>query len=184
MTKHLDHSHDFAQRGSGEPRFLVIGQVGKAHGVRGEVRVFPHTDIPERFTWLEKVYIGEANPRPAAVESARLHKGFVLLKLAGYDSREQVERLRGEWLQVLEDDAIPLAEGEYFLYQLVGLQVYNESGERLGELVEVIETAANNVFVVQMPDQQLLLPDIEDVVQEIDFENGRMTVHLLPGLLS
>ncbi|MCB8945070.1 MAG: 16S rRNA processing protein RimM [Ardenticatenaceae bacterium] len=183
MAKQQKHSQDFGQRGSDEPRFLVIGQVGKPHGVRGEVRVIPHTDVPERFAWLEQIFIGETDPQSVVVESARLHKSFVLLKLAGYDSREQVERLRGEWLQVLAEDAIPLEEGEYFLFQLVGLQVFRESGELLGELVEVIETAANNVFVIQMADQQLLLPDIEEVVREIDFANGRMTVYLLPGLL-
>lgn len=166
---------------SPEPRFLVIGQIGKAHGVQGEVRVVPHTDVPERFTWLEAVYIGD-DPQPVAVESARLHKNFVLLKLAGYESREQVERLRGQWVQVPEEDAIPLEEGEYFLYQLIGLQVFQDTGQLLGELVDVIETQANNVFVVQTEAQQLLLPDTEEVVLAIDFENGRMTVHLLPGL--
>jgi 16S rRNA processing protein RimM len=166
---------------SSEPRFLVIGQVGKAHGVHGEVRVIPHTDIPERFTWLETVYIGD-NPQPVVVEKARLHKEFVLLKLAGYESREQIERLRGQWLQVPAEDAIPLEEGEYFLYQLIGLQVFQDTGHLLGELVDVIETQANNVFVVQTESQQLLLPDTEEVVLAIDFENGRMTVHLLPGL--
>lgn len=166
-----------------EPRFLVIGQVGKAHGVRGEVRVIPHTDVPERFTWLDTIYINDADPQPLAVEGARLHKNFVLLKLAGYDSREAVEQLRSQWLLVPEEDAIPLEEGEYFLYQLMGLEVFDESGERLGELVDVVETAAHNVFVVQMATQQLLLPDTEEVVLDIDFDNGRMVVHLLPGLL-
>ena len=168
---------------SPEPRFLVIGQIGKAHGVRGEMRVTPHTDEPERFTWLERVYVGEKKRQPIVVERARLHKDFVLLKLAGYDYRDQVDMLRNEWLLIPEEEAIPLAEDEYFLYQLMGLQVFRESGELLGDLVDIIETAANNVFVVQMAEQQLLLPDIEDVVREIDFENGRMTVHLLPGLL-
>jgi len=186
LANKQQHQHDLEQRGSEEksvePRFLVIGQIGKAHGVRGEVRVTPHTDSPERFTWLETVYIGEPDPQPVAVESARLHKNFVLLKLAGYESREQVERLRGQWLQVPEEEAIPLEEGEYFLYQLIGLQVFQDTGHFLGELVDVIETAANHVFVVQTGTQQLLLPDTEEVVLAIDFEDGRMTVHLLPGL--
>ena len=180
------HQDDLEQRGSEEksvePRFLVIGQIGKAHGVRGQVRVIPHTDLPERFTWLETVYIGEPEPQPVGVESAHLHNNFVLLKLAGYESREQVERLRGQWLQVPAEEAIPLEEGEYFLYQLIGLQLFQDTGQFLGELVDVIETAANRVFVVQTETQQLLLPDTEEVVLAIDFEEGRMTVHLLPGL--
>jgi 16S rRNA processing protein RimM len=187
LAKREQHQNKLKQRGSmdssSEPRFLVIGQIGKAHGVRGEVRVVPHTDMPERFSWLDTVYIGEPDPQPIAVESVRLHKSFVLLKFAGYESREQVERLRGQWVQVPEEEAIPLEEGEYFLYQLIGLQVFEDTGQFLGELVDMIETQANNVFVVQTGSQQVLLPDTEEVVLAIDFENGRMTVHLLPGLL-
>jgi 16S rRNA processing protein RimM len=86
-------------------------------------------------------------------------------------------------LQVPKDEAIPLEEGEYYLYQLEGLAVYTDEGEHLGELVEVLETKANNVFIVHGSRGEVLLPDTEEVVLEIDFENGRMKVHLLPGLL-
>lgn len=166
-----------------EPRFLVIGRVLKPHGVRGEVRVAPLTDFPQRFTWLETVFLGEVDPYPVVVEAVRFHGELILLKLAGYDDRESAGRLRGVWLQVPENEAIPLEEGEYFLYQLEGLIVFTDAGDRLGELVRVMETGANNVFVVKSDSGELLLPDTAEVVQEIDFENGRMTVHLLPGLL-
>ncbi len=168
---------------STEPRFLVIGKILKAHGVRGEVRVLPYTDLPERFTWLEEVYVGECRPQSMVVEGVRFHKDLVLLKLAGIDHREQTDRLKGELLQVSLADAIPLEEDEYFLFQLIGLQVYSDEGHYLGELKNVIETGANNVFVVQGEDKEILLPDTQEVVTEIDFENGRLTVHLLPGLL-
>lgn len=167
---------------SPEPSFLVIGQVGKPHGVRGEVRVKPYTEQPERFTWLEFVYVGEEEPRPVVVEGARVHKGVVLLKLQGYDDRDAAEALRGEWLQVPEAEGIPLEEGEYYLYQIDGLAVVTEEGEALGELVEVIETGANNVFVIEGERGQLLLPDIDEVILNIDFENELITVRLLPGL--
>lgn len=153
------------------------------HGVRGEVRVRPHTDLPERFTWLETVYVGEVDPRPLAVEGVRFHKDLVLLKLGGYDSREEAAALKGELLQVPMTEAIPLAEDEYFLYQLIGLAVVTDEGESLGELVEVLETGANNVFVVRGERGDILLPDTSEVIVDIDFENGRLTVHLLPGLL-
>ena len=167
---------------SSEPSFLVIGVVGKAHGIGGEVRVIPETDQPERFTWLEVVYVGEEEPQPVVVESARVHQSTVLLKLAGYDDRDAAETLRGEWLQVPEAEAIPLEEGEYYLYQIKGLAVVTDEGEALGELVEIIETGANNVFVIQGEQGQLLLPDIDEVILDINFEIGRMTVHLIPGL--
>lgn len=165
-----------------EPRFLVIGQIGKPHGVRGEVRVQPYTEQPERFTWLKVVYLGESSPQPATVESARLHQGLILLKLTGYDDRNAAETLRGVWLQIPEEEALPLEAGEYYLYQLLNLQVYQEDGHYLGVLVDVLETGANNVFVVRGDRGELLLPDTAEVVREIDFANGRMTVHLLPGL--
>lgn len=166
-----------------EPRFLVIGEIVKPHGVRGEVRVLPHTDVPERFTWLETVYLGEDNPQPVVVEMARLHQKIVLVKLAGYDDRDAADSLRGNLLLVPETEAIPLEEGEYFLYQLEGLAVFSDEGDELGVLTQVLETGANNVFVVSGADREILLPDIEEVILDIDFENGRITVHLLPGLL-
>jgi 16S rRNA processing protein RimM len=163
--------------------FIVIGQITKPHGVRGEMRVKPYTDVPERFSWLEQVYVGENDPRPMAIEQARVHQGMILLKLTAVNDRTAAEALRGEWLQVPEDEALPLEEGEYFLFQLEGLTVQTTDGETLGILTRVIETGANNVFVVQGGEGELLLPDIEDVIQEIDFENGRMFVTLLPGLI-
>lgn len=167
---------------SAEPRFLVIGQIGKPHGIRGEIRVVTHTDLPERFSWLEEIYVGETDPILVAVEKVRFHKNWVLLKLAGYDDRDAAATLRGQLLKVDMDQAIPLEEGEYYLYQLDGLQVLSDQGEDLGTVIEVIETGANNVFVVRGPHGELLLPDIEEVVLDIDFDEGKMRVHLLPGL--
>ena len=183
----MSNNEEKSQRGSvdnpAEPRFLVVGQVTKPHGVRGEVRVNIFTEIPERLTWLETIYIGETNPTEVGVEAVRFHKGFALLKLVGYHTRESAETLRGEFLCVTEAEAIPLEDGEYYLYQLEGLQVVTDEGKELGKVVDVIETNANNVFVVRGQLGEVLLPDIDDVVQDIDFENGCMQVHLLPGLL-
>jgi len=167
---------------STEPHFLAIGRVIKPHGVRGEVRVELLTDVPERFEWLKYVYVGEKQPRRVAVESVRYHQEFVLLKLAGYPTRDEAETLRNELLQVPEAEAIPLQEDEYFLFQLEGLEVYTEEGQLLGRLSEVLETGANNVFVIAGPRGQLLVPDIPDVVREVDIDGGRMVIRPLPGL--
>ncbi len=165
------------------PEFIVIGKITKSHGVRGEVRVLPHTDIPERFTWLKTVVVGDENSVPVEVEQARVHKDKVLLKLAGCDDRNAADLLRGKLLFVSDEDAIPLQEDEYFLFELEGLQVVTDDGRILGTLAEIIETKANNVFIVRGDLGEILLPDTEEVIQEIDFENGRMRVHLIPGLL-
>ncbi len=168
---------------SAEPRFLAVGRVIKPHGVHGEVRVEMMTALPERFKWLKTIYVGERNPRRVAVESVRFHQEFVLLKLAGYPTRTEAEALRNELLQVPEEEAIPLEEGEYFLHQLIGLEVLTEDGQSLGRLTDVLETAANNVFVVSGANGEILIPDIPDVVQDVDVAGGRVTIRPLPGLL-
>ncbi len=142
------------------------------------------TDLPERFKWLKAVYVGERKPRLIAIEGVRFHQGAVLLKLEGYPTRDEAELLRGELLQVPEADAIPLEEGEYFLFQLIGLDVRTEGGEYVGRISNVLETGANNVFVIDGPDQQFLVPDIPDVIMAIDVENNRMEIRPLPGLLN
>ncbi|MCB0018413.1 MAG: 16S rRNA processing protein RimM [Anaerolineales bacterium] len=184
-NKHESNSNR-SERGSkadsAEPRFLIIGRIGKPHGVHGEMRVTMHTDEPERFTWLEQVYLGLDDPQPVPIVGVRFHKNWALLALEGYESRDAVESLRGEWLQVPEDEAIPLEEGELFLYQLIGLQVRTSDGELIGEISEIIETPANNVFVVKGDRGERLIPDIDDVVQDIDVEQGVMIVTLLPGM--
>lgn len=180
--------HDSDTRGlaeeTAEPRFLVIGRVIKPHGIRGEVGVEAHTDILERFTWLDSVFIGREKPVKVVVESVRIHKSRVLLKLAGYDSREDAEQLRKQWILIPEDEAIPLKEGEYYLHQIIGLNVKSEDDTYIGQVKNLIETGANNVFVVEGPLGEVLIPDIENVVLSVDIEKGQMTVHLIDGLIS
>lgn len=175
------------QRGSAdssaEPRFLVIGRITKPHGISGEVRVEIHTELPERFSWLDRVFLGKVDPRPVSVEGVRFHKGQVLLKLDGYNNRQAAAELRSLWLQVPYEEGIPLEEGEYYLYEAIGLSVHTDEGDYLGDVTEILETGANNVFAVQGPHGEILLPDIADVIRDIDFDSRRITVHLLPGLV-
>lgn len=180
--------HDSDTRGlaeeSAEPRFLVIGRVIKPHGIRGEVGVEAHTDILERFSWLDSVFIGRENPVKVVVEGARVHKSRVLLKLAGYDTREDAEQLRMQWILIPEGEAIPLEEGEYYLHQIIGIDVIGEDGKFIGRVTNLIETGANNVFVVEGPLGEVLIPDIEAVVKKVDIEHRQMLVHLMDGLIS
>lgn len=170
-----------------EPGFLVIGQMLKPHGVGGEMRTAIHTQLPERFTWLEQVYVGsdpeDESPEPFPVESVRFHKGNALVKLGGFDSREEADALRSRWLLVPVAEAIPLEEDEIYFCQLEGLAVYTAEEEYLGRLREVMETGANEVFVVDGPRGEILLPNTEEVVQRVDLEAGKMIITPLPGLL-
>lgn len=183
----MNSSEEGSVADSAEPRFLIIGRAGKPHGVRGEIRIEVHTDLPERFTWLERVFVSRKQhdlaPRPVMVESVRFHQKNALLKFEGYDSREQVGALRSHWLFVPEDEAIPLEEGEFYAYQLVGMEVHTDEGVYLGKIKEILQTKANDVYIVQGPEGEVLLPETDEVVREIDIDSGRVTVHIIPGLL-
>jgi 16S rRNA processing protein RimM len=162
---------------------LVIG----AHGIRGEIKVDILTDDPHRFASLERVFVGaqDHEPVPWGLRGYRLHGGRALLSLEGCRDRNTAETFRGQLVQVPLEEAIPLDEGEYFEHQIEGLQVWTEAGEHLGEVVEIIFTGANQVYVVRgqsSKQKELLIPAIKDVVLEVDVEAGRMVVDLPEGL--
>lgn len=181
--------NDFPQKDEGgqNPRFLIIGQIRKPHGVRGELRLSCHTDLPERFDWLERVYLSrqaeDDNPQSAEIDSVRYGDQDIFLKLKGYDTRTSVEALRQYWVKIPIAEAIPLDEDEYYSYELINLDVFTAEGEFLGKIHSIIETGANDVWVVRKEDSaEKLIPNIPDVVQEIDLTAKRATITVLPGL--
>ncbi|HID86899.1 MAG TPA: 16S rRNA processing protein RimM, partial [Anaerolineae bacterium] len=139
------------------PRYLVIGRVLAPWGVRGEVKIKILTDWPDRFALLERVYLGE-DLRPYVLERFRLQKGNAIVKLGGCESREAVERLRGQFVQIPVEEAMPLGEDEYYEYQIIGLDVWTKEGEYLGRVREVIYTGANDVYVVRDEGREVLIP--------------------------
>jgi 16S rRNA processing protein RimM len=140
------------------------------------------TDYPERLGTLETLYFGPDHV-PHRLVGVRRHRDALLLRLEGVTDREAAERYRDKLVYVSIDDAVPLEEGEYYLFQLWGLQVVTEDGRELGVLVDVLETGANDVYVVDGPCGEVLLPAIPEVVREVDVPGGQMLVHLLDGLL-
>lgn len=193
MDSAAQRSTEDKLRGSGgqgrasEPRFLTIGLVTGAHGLRGELRVAILTDDPNRFALLDRVFVGREDESPVsrAVVGFRPHKGRALLRLEGCDDRTTAEALRGYLVQIPREEALPLEEGEYFEHQVLGLDVWTASGEHLGELVEIIYTGANDVYVVQ-PDEtdghDILIPALKGVVLEVDLDAAKMVVELPDGL--
>jgi 16S rRNA processing protein RimM len=146
------------------------------------VRVEIHTDEPDRFLWLERVLVGEHTLTPIEIENARFHQKVVILKLKGLETRNAAEALRNQLLLVPLKEAVPLEEDEAFLFQLVGMTVITTEDEWLGDVTEVLQTGANDVLVVASPAGELLIPDIPDVVLQVDLETGRILVELPPGL--
>jgi 16S rRNA processing protein RimM len=162
--------------------YLIIGVIVAPRGLQGELKVRVETDDPDRFEALEWVYVGPERQR-YGVEGARLHRGSALLRLSGITDRDAAEELRGAIIYVDTVDALPLGEGEYFHHQIEGLRVVSESGEELGRLREVLETGANDVYVVIGPKGEILLPAIQDVILMIDVPGGTMTVRVPEGLI-
>jgi len=140
------------------------------------------TDFPERFDTGAQLWI-EREPGPFEVEHCRWQKGQAVLKLSMVDDRDRAEDLRGRFLRVPGTELAELEEGEYYLFQLVGLNVVTEEGRELGSLKDVIQTGANDVYIVAAESGELLLPAIKDVIKQVDLSAGRMVVHLLPGLM-
>lgn len=163
---------------------LRVGVITSPHGIVGEVNVFPTTDDPNRFRELKKCYISTKNKLiPAAVESVKFFKGTVILKLDAVPDRNMAETLRKCDLMIDREDAVPLEEGEYFICDLIGLEIISEDGEKIGVLEDVLQTGANDVYSVKCEDgKELLIPVTDECVKNIDPEGGKITVHLLPGL--
>jgi 16S rRNA processing protein RimM len=145
------------------------------------------TDFPERLVQHAAFYFAHPkSPEDAqrrSVEGMRFHQQLLLLKLEGCNDRNDAEELRDLLVQIPIDEAAPLEEGEYYHFQLIGVEVMTESGEGLGRVTEVLETGANDVYVVRGSRGEVLIPAIESVVRELDLETNRMVVSPLPGML-
>ena len=163
---------------------LQVGVITSTHGVRGEVKVFPTTDDPARFKKLKKVILDDGKSKKnLEVESVKFFKNLVILKFKGLDDINEVEKYRKATLWVTRDQAVPLKKDEYFIADLIGLSVVTEDGEELGNIIDVIQTGANDVYVVAKEgEEELLIPAIKDCVKNVDLENRVMTIFLMPGL--
>lgn len=163
---------------------LQVGVITSPHGVRGEVKVFPTTDDPARFKKLKQVILDDGkNQREMEIMSVKFFKNLVILKFKGLEDRNEVERLRQAKLMVTREHAVKLKKDEYFIADLMDMAVVTDEGEALGHISDVLQTGANDVYVISRegtPD--FLVPAIRDCIKQVDTEQGLMTVHLLPGL--
>ncbi|MCR4762719.1 MAG: ribosome maturation factor RimM [Lachnospiraceae bacterium] len=164
-----------------------VGVVAKPHGIHGEVNVFPTTDDPSRFRELKEVVLvhPKEGRRTLAIEGVKFVQKFAVLKFKGLDTVESVERYRSCPLMVDRAHAIPLQEGEYYVADIIGLSVVDEEGGRtLGEIVDVIETGANDVYEMRDGDgRSVMIPAIRDCIRRVDIEEGILEIHVMKGLL-
>lgn len=166
-------------------KLLRVGVITSPHGVRGEVKVFPTTDDAKRFKKLKNVILDTGKEQlPLEIEGVKFFKNMVILKFKGYDSINDIERYRQKDLLITREQAVSLKKDEYFITDLIGLVVLDETGNTIGTLKDVLETGANDVYAVELPNgKELLLPAIKDCILEVNIPDGRMKVHVLDGLM-
>lgn len=166
-------------------KYFEVGQIVNTFGVKGMLKVKPFTDDVERFEELKKVYICKKEKlEEVEIEEVKYHKDMVLLKVKGIDDMNEAEKVKGLYLKIDRKNAKKLPKDTYFIADLLGLEVYSDTGELLGKVDDIFRTGANDVYVIKNGNgKQLLLPSIPDVIKEIDLENEKIIVHLLKGLI-
>ena len=165
---------------------LRVGVIASTHGIRGEVKVYSTTDSLERFLQLEDVILVTPRGERLAlrVEGVKFFKQFAILKFEGIDRIEDIQACKGGDLMVTRENAQPLGEREYYIGDLIGLRVVGDDGRELGTIADVLQTGANDVYVVSRPDgKELLLPVIDDCILDVNLEQGEVRAHLMEGLL-
>lgn len=167
-----------------ETRFQV-GVITSTHGIRGEVKVFPTTDDVKRFKRLKQVILDTGKEELLLnIEGVKFFKQFAILKFEGYDNINDIEKYKGKSLYVERANAVRLRKDEYFIADLMGCRVEDEEGKELGVLKDVLETGANDVYIVTSPEgKELLFPAIKECVLKVDVEKQLIVVHVMPGLL-
>ena len=166
-------------------KYLEIGQIVNTFGIKGMVKVKPFSENLKRFDELKKVYIENKKVRKEyEIEEVKYHKDMVLIKFKGVDNPEEAELLRTSYLVVDRKTQEPLEEGTFYIVDMLGLEVYTDEGELLGNLEDIFNTGSNDIYVVKNElGKQILLPAIADVIKNIDMENKKIIVHLIPGLI-
>ena len=166
-----------------EEKLITIGKITRHQGNKGEVRIDPLTDWPERFNKLEKVYlIKNRIEKEVIIEKIRFHKGYVIIKFENFNNIEKAIEHKNFHVKISEDKVVDLPEDNYFLHDIIGLDVYTVEDNYLGIVDEILETKANDVYIIRDENSELLIPAIEDVILAIDLEKNQMKVKLPPGL--
>ena len=167
-------------------QFLQVGVISSTHGLRGEVKVFPTTDDAARFQTLKNVVLDTGRKKlDLEIQSVRFFKQFVIVKFKGIDNINDIEKYKGKSLFVTRENAVELEENEYYIGDLIGMEVYtDDSEERFGVLKDVMETGANEVYIITSENHgEVLLPAFHECILDIDVEAKKMKVHLMEGLL-
>jgi len=164
-----------------EPEFITIGQVLAPWGIKGKLKVEVITDFPQHFTPSSKIYISR---QLMTINSTEWRKGKAIIKLDTIDSIEDAQQLRGRPVEIHYSQVHPLSEGQYYHFQLIGLEVWTTQEELLGNITHILTAESNDNYVVHGAKGEILVPAIEDVVKTIDLDKGCVVIEAIEGLLS
>lgn len=165
-------------------KLITIGKISKNQGNKGEVRVLPFTDFPERFQLLEKVILlKDDKVMEKKIQSLRYHKKFVIIKFEGIENIGQALELKNYYIKIPEEDLLPLEEEEYYIDDLLGYQVITSSGDIIGNVTEVVTTGGTDIFFVKGNKKEYMIPAAREIILEIDEKEGKMKIDPIPGLL-
>ncbi len=164
---------------------ITIGRILKPFGVKGEMKIELITDFPERFNDLRRVYLVSSRGKEitSEVQSVRHAGGATFLRFSGYDTPETARELNGWFIKVPREEAVPLPEGSYYRFELIGMEVICESGEKLGTITDIFETGSNDVYVVKRGRKETYIPATKEIVKQVDRKTKRMVIHVVDGLL-
>lgn len=164
--------------------YLRVGTYVNTHGIKGDIKVYPHTDDVSRFSDLDKVMLDTKDGLITyEIQSVKYHKNMAIIKFKGIDNINDIEKYKGSDVLIERSQAVPLNEGEYFICDIIGAEVYTDTGEKLGFIKEVLQTGANDVYIVKKESgKELLIPVIPSCVLDVDTESKCVKVHMLPGL--
>ncbi len=164
---------------------ITIGRILKPFGVKGEMKIELMTDFPERFNNLRRVYLVSPRGKEITneVQSVRYTGGAAFLRCSDYDSREKAGALNGWFIKVPREEAVPLPEGSYYRFELIGMEVISESSEKLGTITDIIETGSNDVYVVKRGRKETYIPATKEIVKQVDRKTKQMVIHVVDGLL-
>ncbi|MDD4875906.1 MAG: ribosome maturation factor RimM [Dehalococcoidales bacterium] len=163
-----------------ELKFIIIGQILAPWGDGGKLKIKVMTDFPQRFASSSIIYINQC---PMTIDSTEHYKGGTIIKLKSVDTFTDAEKLRGKLIEIHYDQVHVLSEGQYYHFQLIGLEVWTTQNKLLGKITEVISGQSNDNYVVKDNEGEVLIPAIEDVVKTVDLDNGRVIIEPIKGLL-
>lgn len=166
-------------------QYITIGEIVNTQGIKGDVRVFPITDFPERFAKTKRITVLLKNSRKEfTIERTWEHKQFIIIKFAEIADMTAAEKLKGGLLQITKEELAPLPKDNFYIFEIIGLKVFDEQRQELGTVIDVLQTGANDVYVVKGNEgKEILIPALKFVVKKVDIAAGIMEVELPEGLI-